>query len=167
VAKRVYLRNYPRLLKKLQALREQTRDVVAPALGEGADRIVKLAKSLVPVDSGDLRDSIDWTFGKAPKGSIHIAQKSAGDWTITIFAGNAKAYYARFVEFGTKFHAAQASHRDRRYKSFAAMTKAKQAHYATPAEPFFFPAWRALRKQVARELGKVIREAVRKVATQS
>lgn len=140
---RVYLKNQPRLLAKLKALKTETASVIQPVLVSVAERIVELAKSLCPVDQGDLRDSIGWSFGDAPKGSISIASQAVGATRITIFAGNDKAYYARFVEFGTQ---------------------ASKDHRATRANPFFFPAWRALRKNVKRELGKAIRAAVQEVA---
>lgn len=144
----MYLKNAPRLKAKLYALKEQTASVIEPVLVSVAEKIVALAKNLCPVDSGDLRASIGWSFGDAPKGSVSIASGKVGNTRITIFAGNEKAYYARWVEFGTK----------------ASSPDGKRPHAATQAEPFFFPAWRALRKSVKSELAKAIRAAVKDVA---
>jgi HK97 gp10 family phage protein len=118
------------------------REAVAKALEQGATEIVNFAKALVPVRDGDLKDSIGWTWGDAPKGSITLGKvmrkRSDGDMVITIFAGNERAFYARWQEFGTQN-----------------MT----------ANPFFYPAYRAVRKRVkgrvTRNMRKAIKEAVR------
>ena len=126
----------------------KVREAVAKALEQGATEIVNFAKALVPVDSGALRDSIGWTWGDAPKGSITIgkvARRKDGDMVITIYAGtrskdlgNMDAFYARFVEFGTQN-----------------MT----------ARPFFYPAYRTVKRRVkgrvTRNMRKAIKEAVR------
>lgn len=151
---RVYLKNQPRLKAKLIALKNETAKALEPALIAAAEKVVALAKNLCPVQYGDLRDSIGWSFGDAPKGSIALASSGAGNKRITIFAGNEKAYYARFVEFGTAPHVA------------GGKFKGAQ-HPGTKAEPFFFPAWRAFRKGIKRELGKAIREAIKGVARAS
>src|SRR5690606_25076602 len=105
-------------------------------------------KSLVPVDSGALRDSIGWTWGDAPKGSITLGRVKAtkeGDEVITIYAGTRNknlgdkdAFYVRFVEFGTQNMA---------------------------PHPFFYPSYRALRRRVksrvTREMKKAIREGAK------
>ncbi len=92
-----------RKLAKLPAAAEKR---IKEAMGQGADEIVALMKSLVAVDSGELRDSIGWTWGDAPKYSQKIATvKSAdGKLVITIYAGNSKVRYAHLVEFATKAH---------------------------------------------------------------
>ena len=77
---------------------------------ECAAEIVAEMKLLVPVDSGDLRDSINWTWGDVPAGSFVIDEirsgKNAGQQYATlrikIYAGSREAFYARFIEFGTK-----------------------------------------------------------------
>ena len=77
---------------------------------ECAAEIVAEMKLLVPVDSGDLRDSINWTWGDVPAGSFMIDEirsgKNAGQQYATlrikIYAGSREAFYARFIEFGTR-----------------------------------------------------------------
>lgn len=126
-----------------ERVRRQTR----LAMEKGAGEIVDMAKALAPVLSehdprrkaGALRDSIGWTWGDAPKGSIVLARSAASDGErITIYAGNDEAFYARWVEFGTQ---------------------------KMPAIPFFFPSYRALRKRVkgriTREMKKAIREGAK------
>lgn len=144
---RVYLKGLPQLKAKLIRLKEQTASRVRPAMEQAAQRVVEMMKRQVPVDHGDLRDSIGWSWGNAPKGSIKAASVNG----ITIFAGNEKAFYARFVEFGTAPH-------------IQGGTVPGSQSPGTVAQPFFFPSWRASKKAIKAALRKAIREAVRSVA---
>ncbi len=119
-------------------------DANVRAMEKGADEIVAMMKRIVPVRSGALRKSIGWTWGEAPRGSITIGSvrgRKYGTLRITIYAGtrdkklgNMDAFYARFVEFGTK-HAA--------------------------AHPFFYPSYRALRKRVKNRIVRESRKAIK------
>lgn len=119
------------------------KDAIKQALEQSANDIVTMAKSLVPVDKGELRDSIGWTWGRPPKGAITLgkvaASQIATDLTITIYAGNSDAYYARWVEFGTQKMGAQ---------------------------PYFFPSYRANKKQSRQRLSRAINQAAKKVSAQ-
>jgi HK97 gp10 family phage protein len=68
-------------------------NVMRSALRAGAKVIADEAKANVPVKDGDLRDSI--------KVSTRL---SRGVVTATVKAGSKKAWYWRFVEFGTASH---------------------------------------------------------------
>lgn len=118
------------------------KDQIRQALEAAADEIVEMAKSLAPVDDGDLRKSIGWTYGKVPKGAISLGKvaerKITGDLTITIFAGNSEAFYARWVEFGTQKMAAQ---------------------------PFFYASYRANKKRARSRIRRSITKAARKAAS--
>ncbi|MBD9542947.1 HK97 gp10 family phage protein [Ensifer sp. ENS04] len=147
-----------RLNKKLALLPIAAQRKIRDAMEDGAREIVAMMKSLVSVDSGDLRDSIDWTWGAAPKGSLTIASvrgrgmsSTGSENTITIFAGNADAYYARFVEFGTAAHTAGGM--------FAGATIP-----AIAASPFFFVSYRANRRRVKRKITQAVNKSAREVA---
>lgn len=136
-------------------------------MARAADEIVAMMKSLVPVDKGTLRDSIGWTWGQAPEGSIVIgALKGAGvggDLTITIFAGGKDAYYVRWVEFGTQAHSLATNASVARGKKQDKGTK----HGGTSAQPFFYVSWRAANrggKGAKAQVRKAVREAARDVA---
>ena len=120
-----------------KSVKQEIRD----ALEQSAEEIVSLARDLVHVDEGDLRDSIGWTYGDIRNGSISLgsvlASELTGDLTITVYAGNSKAFYARWVEFGTR--------------------KMK-------ARPFFYPAYRALRRRVKGRVTRATNKAAKKVA---
>ena len=129
-----------RLQRKIDRLPRTTRKRVRRKMAARADKIVDLMKRLVPEgDTGRLKDSIGWTWGRAPKGSISIASITglAQDMTITIYAGNEDAFYARWQEFGTKHHG---------------------------ATPYFFVSWRAHRKDVKKDMRQAWRESVREEA---
>lgn len=132
-----------KLRRKLDALVAVGRDEIKRAMETSADEIVALAKNLVPVDKGDLKDSIGWTWGKAPKGAMTLGTVQSNEvdsgFTITIFAGNSDAYYARWVEFGTQKMAAQ---------------------------QYFYPSYRALRRRSKSRVTRAVTKAIKKVAAQ-
>ncbi len=143
--------NLARLDQKLKRLPSATKDTIRAAMEGQAQVIVDLAKSLVPSDSGALRESIGFTWGKAPKGSMvmgAVKSKLADDLTLTIYAGNDEAYYARWIEFGTAQH-------------INGGLFAGSKHPGTNAQPFFYPAFRANRKGVKREIRKAVRNAAK------
>lgn len=133
----------PRLRARLERVPDVARRAAAQAMEEGAQEIVEEMKRLVPVDSGDLRDSIGWTWGDVPAGSFTIADirsgKNKGDQYATlrikIYAGNREAFYARFVEFGTKT--------------------------GSPAQPFFYVSWKARKAEFRRNIRAAVRAAIR------
>lgn len=142
-----YLQGLPELRKKLEKLKRNTEPHVRVAMEAAAETITDTMRRLVPVDKGDLRDSIGWTWGDAPRGSISMSH-SVGRMTITIFAGDEKAFYARWVEFGTAPHANEG-----RFQG--------TEHPGTIAQPFFYPAYRAHKKTVLAGMRKAIRNSVK------
>lgn len=145
---RVYLKGLPQLKAKLIKLKEQTAEQMKPAMAQAAQSVVDMMQRQVPVDKGDLRDSIGWTFGDKPKYAQAISRQTSGGLTITIFAGNTKVRYAHLVEFGTAPHAQ------------GGMFEGTE-HPGTNAQPFFWPSWRAKKRDVRRILRAAIKEAVR------
>lgn len=126
--------------KRLRAMPTAVRASGRAAMEKGAEEIVAMAKRLCPVDQGDLRDSIGWTWSDAPKGSLVLAQSTptiAGNDRIVVYAGNNRAFYAAFVEFGT----------------------VKMARRS-----FFFPAYRSLKKKTLGRIQRSTRAALKSVA---
>lgn len=142
-----------RLKKKLRQFPEVAKAEIRKAMEQGADEIVSLMKSLVAVDSGELRDSIGWTWGDRPKYSQVIGSvKSAdGNMVITIFAGNSRVRYAHLVEFGSS------------PRVNGGMFAGSQ-HPGTAAQPFFFVSYRALRRRSKGRVTRAINKAAKKVA---
>lgn len=131
-----------KLQKKMERMPKVAKARIREALEKAAEEIVQMMRRLVPVDEGALRDSIGWTWGKAPKGAMtlgKVAESSmGGDLTITIYAGDDEAFHARWVEFGTQDMAAQ---------------------------PYFFPAYRANRKRAKSSVRRAINKAAKEVAS--
>ena len=113
----------------------------------GAQEIVDEMKRLVPIDSGDLRDSIGWTWGDVPAGSFVVDEirsgKNKGDQFATlrikIYAGSRDAFYARFVEFGTRT--------------------------GSPAQPFFYVTWSKEKAKFRRRIRASVKQAVKEAWT--
>lgn len=143
-----------RLRRKLtKTIPEAAQRRIKEAMEQSANEAVALMKSLAPKVSGDLADSIGWTWGDAPRGSIAIARSSrkSGNMRITIYAGGGDAYYARFVEFGTSPHVNGGLY-------------AGSQHPGTPAQPFFYPGWRVVRRRVKGKVTRAIKAAAKEAA---
>lgn len=145
-----------RLNRKLKALPKAAEEEISKAMEASANEIVALAKSLAPVDSGDLQMSISWTWGDAPKGAMVLGKvrqkgRGAGNLQITVFAGGGDAFYARFIEFGTSSHV-------------NAGRFSGTEHPGTAAQPFFYPAYRAVRKRAKGRVTRAITKSAKKVA---
>lgn len=130
------------LRNKMAALPALIEKRGAEALEKSADEIVAMMKRLVPVDRGDLRDSVGWTWGDAPKGSFTLLKSRRGDFAykgmrITIYAGDEVAFYAHMIEFGT----------------------VKMA-----AHPFFYVSYRSLKKRTRNRIARATRKALKEVA---
>lgn len=157
-----------RLRRKLNRLPTEVRAQMRSDVGKGAEEIVALQKSLVPEADGDLKKSIGWTFGEAPSTSATGAFRakrstfvgSDTDIRATVYAGDDEAYYARWVEFGTAPHSLAKGADISRDKSQGG----SRQHPGTPAQPFFYPAYRALKRRVVSRISRGISKAARKVA---
>jgi len=117
-------------------------------MAQEADKIVAQMRSAAPVDTGALRKSIKWQWGRVDKENIVLGElKNAltGEMVITIYAdytrhGGRKGKLgrelpiARWVEFGT---------------------------VNTKAQPFFYPVWRGNEKQLKRNVNKAVKQAVK------
>jgi HK97 gp10 family phage protein len=127
-----------KLRRKMAGFPALAKEEISRAMETGAQEIVNLAKRLVPVDQGDLRDSIGWTWGAAPKGAVALTTIGEGpNLRITVYAGNEKAYYARWVEFGTQ---------------------------QNRARPFFYVSYRAIRKRIRSRVTRAISKAAKRAA---
>lgn len=153
-----------KLQKKLKRLPDVAKAEIRKALEKSADEMVSMMKSLVPVDSGDLKRSIGWTWGKAPKGSISVASVTAanlGDQlTLTIYAGDDKAFYARWVEFGVVAQSAgfKVTNASGRVRTSGRTTNGAKA------QPFFFPSYRANKKRAKSRISRAINKSAKQVA---
>lgn len=126
-----------KLNARFDAIPAKVREAAKAELERSAAEIVATMKRFAPAETGQLRESIGWTWGDAPAGSMKIGTvrgKGYGSLSITIYAGGKDAFYGRFQEFGTK---------------------------KMRAHPFFFPAYRAHKKKVKARLTRAINKAIK------
>ena len=120
------------------------------ALEASAEEIIALMKRLVPKDEGNLAESIGWTWGNVPKGAVALGRSEPtgnGRLRITIYAGGDKTVVtnSRGVEFQNVF-----------IQEFGTQEQ--------DAQPFFFPAWRALRRRAKSRVSRGITKGVKEGA---
>lgn len=166
--------NKDRLRRKLQALPESIKKEFRQPMERVAQKVVDMAIHFAPVLKtkssaripGALRNSIDWSWGPPPIGSIvsggkAFAEVKSGTMKLSIYAGNEFAFYARFVEFGV-----HAQSNGRRVTNLSGRNRKSQRNVSKdiPAQPFFFPAWRAYQstmKSAARTAAKKAAQAIK------
>ncbi|WP_183721090.1 HK97-gp10 family putative phage morphogenesis protein [Rhizobium sp. BK060] len=136
--------------KRFEAIPKRLETAAAAAMEKGAQELVDMMKRLVPVDSGALRDSIGWTWGDAPEGAKVITQSNADSrgLKITVYAGSKEAFYAMWVEFGTEAHTAGGKFEGAKIPN-------------QPAHPFFFPAYRSLKKRIQSRIKRQTKAAMK------
>lgn len=93
----VTIQNRERLGAKARALRDRVAASVTPAVIKAAELIITTQKRYVPVDDGDLRDSIHW----------EKAEDSGNATKLLIIAGGQPAPHGRIIEFGSRRQPAQ------------------------------------------------------------
>ena len=129
--------------RKMALIPKSVTDELRKELEKQASELVAMMQRVVPVDQGNLRASIGWTWGAAPEGSMSVgtvAASAESDLRITIFAGqtgkkkDGGTFYARFQEFGTKNMA---------------------------ANPFFFPSYRAKRRTIRSAMTRAIKRGLK------
>lgn len=178
MAKSVRISGLDKLNRRLFKLPIEAEKQIRIAMEKGAQDVVDFAKNLAPVgkvsgvnssnNPGALRDSIGWVWGdKAPKGSIKLGQvrnsdqRNAGDLVITIYAGNDKVFYARWVEFGTRPHGIDAVNSPTMGRAGVNFGKHVNHPGASNSNAFFFPAYRAMRKRIKSRITRAIRTSIR------
>lgn len=126
-----------RLKRRMAAIPDEVKKAVQPTLNRQANDMAKSMRSLVPVDDGDLKESIAVTPAgqqtpsySQPGGSMVVPETA-----VAITVGNTDVRYGHLVEYGTK-----------------------KAH----AQPFFWPSVRLHRKKAQQAAKRAIGRAVKK-----
>lgn len=123
-----------KLRAKLAKLPVRVREQMRRDIETSANELVSLQRRLAPFKTGELRDSIKWKWEA-------VGEEAAGtEIAAKVFSDDFKA---RFVEFGTAPHG---------------------EHPGTRARPFFFPAYRALRKKIKSRISRGTSKALKQVA---
>ncbi|MCV2877609.1 HK97 gp10 family phage protein [Sedimentimonas flavescens] len=128
----------PAFRRRLKVIPALITAEVRPVMEACADELVAMMQTLAPRDTGEGAASIGWTWGDAPKVAMVLdsltAKKNAKD-RIVIYAAGGDAFHMRFQEFGT---------------------------VDMPAQPFFWPAYRALKAKIKRRIAAAVRRGVKK-----
>jgi hypothetical protein len=98
-----------KLLRKLAEMPAHVRRDTGPVIQQQADRITARQKEFAPSRSGALRASIKNHKGSAKPANSNVRGVGGGvagdpELTVSLVAGDAKAWYAALVEFGTPPH---------------------------------------------------------------
>lgn len=138
-------------IKKLRRQLEKSipdavRKDAAAMLEKIAGEVVALMKSRAPEEFGDLRRSINWTWGDAPEGSMILGKvggRSYATMRITIYAGDRATMVSnsRGVEFQN-----------------AILQEFGTANM--PPTPYFYPSWRQKRRGAKSRTTRAIKKAI-------
>jgi HK97 gp10 family phage protein len=126
------------------------KNIMRSALRAGAKVIADEAKANVPVKDGDLRDSIRVST-RAKRGQVTASAK----------AGNKKAFYWHFVEFGTAAHTIKAKNGKSLF--FNGSNVRSVRHPGARAKPFMRPALDSKSTEAIRAVGAQIGKRLNKL----
>jgi HK97 gp10 family phage protein len=121
-------------LQLVDKIPKAVRAALEQAMMESADRIVAGARLRVPVETGEVRDSIrQHGVREGKRGGLYIAITAGDQSTLTDETGT-RYQVARLLEFGTQ---------------------------KMQAQPYLLPSFRANRRSARTKMRKAIKEAVR------
>jgi len=125
-----------RLQRRLAAIPKAVKSAVHPALIQSGNEMAGTMKALAPRDTGALAESIEVTPPNSPTPpySQPGGSRIAAENEVLITVGNEDVRYPHLVEYGTQ-HA--------------------------PAQPFFWPAFRLLRKRATSRIKRAVSKAVK------
>ena len=143
-----------RVRKVVRKLNSEVVEAMDETSRNTAEQMVAIAKSLAPHRTGALIDSIQRT-GPGQIVPAHAQGQSGrfkgplreGQHVVTV--GNDEVRYAHLVEFGAPKHIA------------GGMFKGAE-HPGAPKQPFFWPAYRAVRSDHKKRSSKAVTKAIRK-----
>jgi len=146
----VTVRRKDELFAKLKKLAPAVEKALVVSNGKAAVDMVTLARQFAPVRTGALRDSIVAT---APGGLPPVHSQGArvvppGAFMVT--AGSDRVRYAHLVEFGTAPHVNQGM-------------MPGTLNPGAPAQPYFFPAYRLIRKGMKNRATRAINQSIKAV----
>lgn len=144
--------NKARALKKLALIAPEIILETRKGLADAAGDIVEMQRRLVPKKSGDLAKSIRWQFGDQQRVAYSQGSKGAGRLSVRITAGDTKVRYAHLVEFGASPHTAGGIFEG-------------SEHPGAPAQPFFYPAFRAKRKRAKSRIAAAMKRGAKKAVS--
>lgn len=148
------------VMRKLMNMVPNINEELAQAQMEAAKELAEAIRVRAPRDTGHYADSIK----AGPLQGRNDREKPIGlQLTKDKNAWGIFAWFTwRFLEFGTRAHAARAPRRNRNYRNVFILTRAYRAHAATKAQPHIFPTYRAMRKKIRRKMANAVNKSIRK-----
>ncbi|PZX46441.1 HK97 gp10 family phage protein [Cereibacter changlensis] len=132
------LRDQSRALEaRLKAIPSEIVAELRPALMKSAEDLADKMRALVPVDDGDLRDSIAVTGPgeTTPAYASGGGRRTASEAQALVTVGNPEVRHGHLQEFGT---------------------------VTQEAQPFMRPAWRIAKARIERRIARAIGAAIKK-----
>lgn len=125
-----------RFQQRMNAIPKAVRQAVVPAVVKGADELADAMKTLAPVDTGALRNSIVVT---GPNQQTPPYSQPGGSYTTketeaVVTVGNSDVRYPHLVEYGTN---------------------------EAQAQPYFWPAVRTRGKRARDRIKRAVRKAIK------
>jgi HK97 gp10 family phage protein len=162
------VRGLDRLKRQLLAVPEAQRRALSRRLEDTAGKVRDAIRRAAPRIDGVLQASIDYRQGQVAPANAFLAANNGGasgsvkgelGLLYSVTAGNAEAFYARWVEFGTNPHSLYtgANLRSKKHQFRGA------SHPGARANPFFFSTIRELRGMVHRGVVGAANEGLRSV----
>lgn len=149
-------RGLRRYYEKLDRMPDVVRRRIRGALEVGGADLVSTMKSLVPEESGELSETIEYYFPETRPGEQsyrgeQLSIKGSFGLAIVVVAGSSSqsgedGFYAKFVEFGHVRAGAVGS-----------------SEYV-PASPFFYPAYRFRRVSIRGRITRAMKAGISEVA---
>lgn len=135
---------------KLRRILQNSPNEIKDAMQDSANILEKEMRSRAPRDTGNMVDHISSFVSKngmrAEAGFRGKRDKKA-------------AWYARFVEFGTKSHQIKPATKEV-LAGDGVVFGASAEHPGTPARPFIQPSWDAKKPEVVARVGKAIQKSI-------
>lgn len=147
----IKMRRKDALLAKLTQLAPAAGEALTKVNGDSAEEMASLARSYAPKRTGKLAESIVVTppGGAPPDYSQGIKAVPAGAFAVT--AGNKAVRYAHLVEYGTSPHTNEGVFKG-------------TDNPGAPRQPFFWPAYRLIRKKMRSRAARALNKAAKDVA---
>jgi HK97 gp10 family phage protein len=123
---------------RLQSTVPGIEDAIKEATIVSAKEMVEKARSLAPEVDGDLKRSINYTVGqyRPSNGNVRgTTARNGGKDAVTVHAGDEKAFYADWVEFGTA---------------------------NSGKRPYFYPAYRLLRRKIKGRISRAMTKSIKR-----
>lgn len=138
----------------LKLLPQELRAGIKKATLAAAEDCASTQRSMAPFKTGHLRDSITVTPGDRPfpAGSYKPSRGAIKDpgLAAVVTVGNSKVRYAHLVEWGTAPH-------------INAGDRPGTQNPGAPAEPFFIPGYRQVKRKAQQRINTAARDAIKKV----